>query len=607
MEAFVGTAFGLGSPELNGHNGILKLPAETLRRNGTLRSARALDAGFLRQCAWEIGAAKPAEAYAPGASHVALAMVSPHEGFAHWHLLPEWIEQTARNKDDAWRGCRLVLRLYDVSYITFTGLNAHRIDNIPLDAVCGQTFFKLRRPGTWQLAEVGFELTSGEFVPGARSQVVQFPPDTASTNGSRAALFVDSRGRASDVGNLWEQERILIERRKPKLREPLRIAAFTLGALRSDAAEGLPRFVAELAAAQVALGHEVHVFAAGTGGFSESRDSGVHYHAIAISAGDDPLAAAQCFAANTEQQLRQLPPFDVLHLHEWGSGLGAWVGTRPTVLSLHSIEATRRNGTPPNEFSLAIQRVEREVAQAADCVLLPDWLRPQALADWGVDGSRVHGFPLEGRLLSEWEWPLDLGEAKKEIGFGPLDRLVLFIGPLEHAAGVDLLIEALPVLLRRWSNLRLAVVGAGAMHGPLAHRTHELGLGHAVRLLGHVEGPIVPRLVRSAAALALPSRYRVPFDDAVVDLARRAGRPVITTHGGPAHLVRHEETGIVTYDNPGSMVWAIDRIVGDAFHADRMGANGRRTDDCAPSWRDLTRHYLDFCAAQFAELTEPQN
>ena len=75
----------------------------------------------------------------------------------------------------------------------------------------------------------------------------------------------------------------------------------------------------------------------------------------------------------------------------------------------------------------------------------------------------------------------------------------------------------------------------------------------------------------------LPSRYRIPFDDAVVDLARKAARPVITTHGGPAHLVRHEETGIITYDNPGSMVWAMDRVLGDPASAERMGATAGAT------------------------------
>ncbi len=236
-------------------------------------------------------------------------------------------------------------------------------------------------------------------------------------------------------------------------------------------------------------------------------------------------------------------------------------------------------------------------------MLTPDWLREQA-AGLGLDDGRVVAFPMEGRLPNEWECPLDYGQVKREIGVGPVDRLLLFIGPLEHGAGADLLLDALPVLLQRYPNLRVALAGAGPMHGPLQHQAHHLGVAHAVRLLGHVDAARVKRLMRAAEALVLPSRYRVPFDDAVVDLARRAGRPVITTHGGPAHLVRHEENGVITYDNPGSMVWAGDRVLGDPAHAERMGQNGRRGSDGAIVWGEVARHYLDLCAARFPELTQ---
>jgi glycosyltransferase involved in cell wall biosynthesis len=94
------------------------------------------------------------------------------------------------------------------------------------------------------------------------------------------------------------------------------------------------------------------------------------------------------------------------------------------------------------------------------------------------------------------------------------------------------------------------------------------------------------------------------MDDAVVDLARKAGRPVVTTHGGPAHLVRHEETGLVTYDNPGSMVWALDRILGDPGHAERMGRHGHRRDTSTPCWGEMAQNYLELCATCFPQLTE---
>ncbi len=95
-----------------------------------------------------------------------------------------------------------------------------------------------------------------------------------------------------------------------------------------------------------------------------------------------------------------------------------------------------------------------------------------------------------------------------------------------------------------------------------------------------------------------------PATAVVVELACRAGRPVITTHGGPAHLVRHEETGVITYDNPGSIVWAMDRVLGDPAHAQQMGERGRRSDGFILNWSEVARRYLELCAACFPQLTQ---
>ena len=173
----------------------------------------------LRNFAWEIGERQAAAAYMPPTCQVVLAMVNPGQGFAHWRILPQWIDQLARRKGDGWHHSRMVLRLYDVTCIHFNGFNAHQIRDFPLNAPQGQLFFSLPRAGTCQLAEVGFLLRSGEFVPGARSQVASFAPDVPSPHGSNAALLVTPRGRIEEVHNLWDQERILHERRRPRLRK----------------------------------------------------------------------------------------------------------------------------------------------------------------------------------------------------------------------------------------------------------------------------------------------------------------------------------------------------------------------------------------------------
>ncbi len=562
----------------------------------------------LRKIAWEIGEHRAGDGWTPTANHCGLAMVDPGQGFCHWRILPDWIDNVSREKGDGWRHCRLVLRLYDVSYVIFNGLNAHSIQDCSLPSICGHLFFKLPRPGTWQLAEVGFLLRSGEFLPAARSQVVQFPPTTVSGRTEHSALLVEDGLRIEEIGSPWDQERVLRERRKPKLRGRLRIAAFSFATIPTGQQGVTAQFASELAAGQCAAGHEVHLFAPAVEGFHAEREiDGVHYVPLDVGLDGTPLELAQAFGQAIERKLADLPPFDLFHRHEWMTGLSTALDSRPTILSLSSLETTRLNGNPPGELSAEIRRAERQAAEAADCLLVPEWLRPTAIEELDIGEERICGFPLEGRLSDTWSAPLDYGQVKKEIGVGPLDRLVLFVGPLEHAAGVDILLEATPSLLQRAGNLRLAFVGAGSMGGQLDYRMHQLRIAYAVRLLGHVDLPQLSRLLRSAEAVVLPSRHRVPMDDAVAELAQRSGKPVVTTHGGPAHLVRHDETGLVTYDNPGSIVWALDRILGDPAHAERMGQNARRQRDPTPSWQEVTRHYLEFCATRFPELTLTQS
>jgi glycosyltransferase involved in cell wall biosynthesis len=569
------------------------------------RRAGPLDAESLRRLAWEIGERRATDRYAPPVNHVGLAMVNPTQGFVHWHLSPGWVEQARQRRRDAWHHCRMVVRLYDVSYIQFNGLNAHRIQDHPLPGLCGHLFFPLSAgAGTWRLAEVGFLLRDGEFLPGARSQVAAFARDSASPHSDHTALLVDHERNMEEVGNVWDQERFLAERAAPRLRSPLRIASFAFESLASGQETGLARFVTELAAAQCALGHEVHVFLPAAGEFTaDLMRGGVYYHPLHVGPTATCLDAAREFARSAAQSLDGFPPFDLINLHEWMTGYAGWYGARPTVVAFGSIEAARRGGAPPTEESQQIEQVERELAQAARCLLVPHGLWSRAVEELGPDRARVHGFSMEGRPPDEWEVPLDFGQAKMEVGIGPLDRMLLYVGPLEHAAGVDLLVEALPVILQRMHNARLAFAGAGSLAGALDGRARELGVAHAVRSLGHVEFPQLSRLLRASEAVVLPSRCRIPLDDAVVELARRAGRPVITTRGGPAHLVRHEETGIITYDNPGSMVWAMDRILGDSAHADQMGRNGRRHETAAPSWEDAARRYFELCVRCIAEVT----
>jgi glycosyltransferase involved in cell wall biosynthesis len=558
----------------------------------------------LRDCGWVIGEARASEKYTPGRNHASLAMVAPKAAFAYWRITPEWVEAAQRQRGAAWDGCRLVLRLYDVTCLIFNGFNAHRMQDVLLHRLAGQVFCGLPRAGTSQLGEVGFLLRSNEFVPAARSQAVLFARDSAAPQTDNAALLVDENLQIQHVPNVYEQESAVREHRRPKLRKPVRFAvlAFEAAALGHD--NVLARFVSSLAGSVQHAGHEVQVFLPRSPALdAEHVVDGVRYQPLDFTPSDDPLWNALNYGRAAEKRLLDLPPFDVFHHHEWTTCLVPWFGTRPTVMSLTSIEATRRGDNAPTELSSQIEKTEREVARQADLILTPDWLKHKALSEYALDDARVHAVAMEGRVATEWDCELDVGRVKGEFGFGPFDRLLTYVGPLEYAAGVDLLIEALAHVHRRAGDVRVAYVGAGAMYNPLHDWAAHAGVGHAIKLLGHVPYQPLVRLLRVSEALILPSRQRVDQDEGVVDLARRAGLPVITTHSGPAWLVRHEHDGLVVYDNPGSLIWGVERLVHDPGRARYMGSSGRRGQSAAQNWDQVARSFLDLCAQTFPELT----
>ncbi len=59
---------------------------------------------------------------------------------------------------------------------------------------------------------------------------------------------------------------------------------------------------------------------------------------------------------------------------------------------------------------------------------------------------------------------------------------------------------------------------------------------------------------------------------------------VATRQGGPAELVRNEDTGLTVSDNVGSIGWGVSRLLADTESGQRMGRNGRREAETRFSW-----------------------
>lgn len=137
---------------------------------------------------------------------------------------------------------------------------------------------------------------------------------------------------------------------------------------------------------------------------------------------------------------------------------------------------------------------------------------------------------------------------------------VLFAGEMAQAAGVDILVEAAAIVAADPTEARFLFVGDGPLKTEMMARTSSAGFAPRCRFLGHLDSDAFAAVLNDSDILVVPGR--VAQDHNVARSALAAGRWVLTTHQANIDGVEHGRNGLVTYDNPGSLVWGLRDLMG---------------------------------------------
>jgi glycosyltransferase involved in cell wall biosynthesis len=173
-----------------------------------------------------------------------------------------------------------------------------------------------------------------------------------------------------------------------------------------------------------------------------------------------------------------------------------------------------------------------------------------------------------------------------------MDPTVLFSGRMVLQKGPDLLVEAIPHVLKFYPNAKFVFAGDGEMRGSVEHRARELGISHATRFLGFQANGTLTRLYKACDVVCVPSRNE-PFGIVLLE-AWSAGKPVVSTiNGGPAEFVWHEVNGLHVYANPDSIAWGLGTLFTNFEWGRWMGRNGRIAVESAFCWDSIADRVLD--------------
>lgn len=381
----------------------------------------------------------------------------------------------------------------------------------------------------------------------------------------------------------------------------MKIAMFSWETLHSITVGGIAPVVTELAAALERKGNEVHVFTRmGEGQRLYELIDGVRYHRCPHSLDpnffEEVNDMCRSFANHFFQTEDYIGGFDVIHGHDWltanAVGLIKERSDKKAVFTVHSTEYGRCGNNFWGGASAVIRDYERYGTYIADRVTAVssnlkseiEWMYnvPEWKANVIYNGISAHNF-------DGW---VDPGEIKKRYAVGPLEPMVLFVGRMTYQKGPDLLVEAIPSILRYYPNAKFVFVGDGDMMRSVENQAHALEISHATRFLGYRSGQELIDIFKAADVVCIPSRNE-PFGVVVLE-AWAAGKPVIASkNGGPDEFVWHEVNGLKVFDNPDSIAWGIGTLFADFEWAREIGRNGRKTAEEAFSWDSIADKMLE--------------
>lgn len=177
------------------------------------------------------------------------------------------------------------------------------------------------------------------------------------------------------------------------------------------------------------------------------------------------------------------------------------------------------------------------------------------------------------KLLSR---PCQRPAVRRQLGLPEDAPLLIAVGRLVPEKGHGDLLLAFSLLARNpeWRALRLLIVGAGVLLGPLRAQAEQLGVAERVIFAGFQRD--VPPFLHAADIFVLPS-IREGLSLSALE-AMALARPVVACRvGGTPEVVVDGETGLlVSPAAPAELADALDHLLRHPELAHAMGAAGER-------------------------------
>lgn len=343
---------------------------------------------------------------------------------------------------------------------------------------------------------------------------------------------------------------------------------------------------------------------------SEEDADGLHFYRtpkpaglLARLPGTEPFAVMGAIEQRLLGLARELQP-DILHAHSpvLDAVPAIRVGRRLGIPVVYEIRAfwedaavdhgTTREGSLRYRLTRALETwaVKRADAVTVICEGLRRDLVERGIAPGKItvipNAVDIDKFEMGGKPDPELKLRLGLGTS----------RVLGFIGSFYAYEGLDLLVAALPAILRQIPDVKLLLVGGGPQEAALKQQVMALDLKERVIFTGRVPHAEVNRYYDLVDVLVYP-RHPMRLTELVTPLkpleAMAQGRLMVASDvGGHKELIQDGKTGILfRAGNAGDLASKVVALLKYEQGWDSMKQNGRRFVESERNWAASVARY----------------
>jgi glycosyltransferase involved in cell wall biosynthesis len=378
--------------------------------------------------------------------------------------------------------------------------------------------------------------------------------------------------------------------------ETLRIAMFAWESLHGIKVGGLAPHVSEISEALARKGHEVHVFTRRGACGPYDVVNGVHYQRVKNQGNGSIVrqmdSLCDSFVDRYYAVRKLFGSFDVLHGHDWHpvSALARLKKKgKEFVMTFHSTE-WGRNGNRHSPSPEAMEIARREWLggyESKELIVTSRGLLEELQSIYSIPSNKLNLVP-NGIFPRKIGRSVDPAAVKERYGIVPGSPMVLFVGRMRYQKGPDLLVRAVPQVLRKSRDARFVFAGEGDMRWACEEKARQMGVANACRFTGYVPDGELVDLFNSCDMLAVPSRNE-PFGIVVLE-AWDACKPAIGTDA--VGIIDNFVNGIKARPHPESIAWCITDVVDKPGALKWMGMQGKKLVDSIYDWNNVVDELL---------------